>query len=340
MSRETIARLRALDPERTGTAAPPIDRLLARLDAEPDDPRGEERTSAAAGRRQTSAPRESGRRRPRRPIAAAVALACLAAVAVAALLLGGGNTAEQRDDALVPAGDGAVIVHTVSRTTYGGKNGRRTGATMMDRGSRPIGTLDGPIERWRATAPTRWRTVTTVRAGDGMPGGTMEETYARGTTRIGSSWSRRVAVHRTRLGLSGGLGFAVWPGAAGADGSALIAGVEDPRATVERMLASGEAHAGGRRRYGGETLPRFVSIAPERRVGDGIQPAARVIYLLDPDSYAPVVVESASRLLRNPNGGDLPDRWHARTRTVFDVYETLPLTSETAPLLRFGGPTG
>lgn len=310
---DVIELLRAHDPERDGAAAPPIEPLLGRLGEEPDPRR--------------SSPRRRGR------VAVAVALACLAVIALVAVALGGGGGGDRRD-ALVPA-DGAVvpgpvIVHTISRTTIALANGRRGGASM-DR----IGTMDGPVERWSTTGPPRWREVATLLPGRDMPGGTIEQAYADGAVRFRQSWKRRSELQRPHSAEGGLAGFSIGAAAMSASARALITGVTDPRAAIDAMVESGEMRRAGATTRHGRPLLRLIAVREgSRRRGGGIVPASQATFLVDAETYVPVEASTAIDLDVDGSG---PHRFTTQSRTVFDVYENLPLTAKTAALLRFGG---
>jgi hypothetical protein len=320
MSDDAMRLLRAHDPERGGAVAPPIERLLERLEGEP------------GSARPTPPPRTH-----RRPVAVAVALACIAAVAVVAVAVGGGGG---HVTAPAPAGNtpgGAVIVHTISRTTFdNAKRGRPRGPTMQGRG-RSIGTLDGPIERWSAPAQRRWRQLITLLPGRAMRGGTMEQAGAGRAVRTRRSWDGKVErIHGG--GAVNAFIMAAPGGSPDALGYELATGVPDPAATVRAMVARGEARANGETTREGRRLLRFFGETPrEQGEGNSFRPASRTTYLVDADSYAPVEIVTAVDLAQP--GSRFAGRFNQSSTTVFERYENLPLNSSTARLLRFGGPT-
>jgi hypothetical protein len=214
---------------------------------------------------------------------------------------------------------------------------------MQNGRGRPVGTLGGLVERWSTSAPFRWRELTTLRAGRGMPGGTIEQAVADGVERTRQSWDGKLrsqkvdGVHaRFGIGLSGLTVPAPLPDLLGRD---LVAGVADPRATVAEMVARGEVEATGTRVREGRRLLRFVGQTETERTGrNAFRPATRTIYLVDPETYAPVEVTAAFDLAAPGSRG--AGRFNTRATVLFDVYENLPLGPDTAPLLRLGGPTG
>ncbi|MDO8212726.1 hypothetical protein [Conexibacter sp. CPCC 206217] len=318
---DVIELLRAHDPERDGGQAPPIGPLLARLGEDPE-------------------PARPGR--PRRPsrVAVAVTLACLAAVAIVAVAVGGSGGDDRRDGTAVhdvPAA-GSVIVHTIARTRVFQPDGRPVRQVMGSVDGRSIGTMDGPVERWSATAPNRWRQIQRFLPSGRMPGGTDERAYADRVERMRMPWQPGVTVRRA--GSGDGLGAGVGPGAPAS--RVLLAGTTDPRAAVRRMLDSGEAEADGEVTRGGRRLLRLVATTAARRPKPRAYiPATRTVYLIDAETHAPVEVERFSgrpwRPGTRPRGA--PDLAGPVFRTTYESYEQLPLNDETAPLLRFGGPT-
>jgi hypothetical protein len=313
MRDETMQLLRSLDPQRDGdVGAPAIGRLLALAGAE----------HGSVVRRR--------RRAPRSPIAVAVAVACLAAFAVAAVIVRSGDN--MRHDAFIPAaGKEPVIVHVVSRTTMELAGGRRGGATMGR-----IGTMDGPVERWSATDPVRWRQRMTLLPQRGMPGGTIDTVYADGVSRTHESWRR--GVRTMRLPAGGRLDPAlVLGGGIGSGGRALIAGVADPHSVVQGMLDSGEVQDAGETSRDGRRLRELIGETDARRTGrNSFQPASRTSYLVDAVTYVPVEVVSMLDLAARRRAGERPVFRNA-TRTVFDTYETLPLDARAAQFLRLAG---
>lgn len=300
---DPIELLRAHDPERGGTPAPPIAPLLARLDDQPPPSRS-----------------RALRRRGRRPVAAVVALTSLVLVAAVFAVAGidGGANGPGRGAGHAPAAADDLIVHIRYRSWWEQPSGKRFGARMQDRG-RSIGLGDGPVDRWSADMPPRWRALTVLRASRGMPGGTTEEVHAGGVTRRRYSWRAGTTQVPDLDGPSDG-----------EIGRALRRGTADPRGVVRRMLASGEARRAGTVVRGGRRLVRLVAETPSRRARDGfVMAGARSTYLLDADTYEPVEI-SSEPVARGRRAGPV-------IRTVFDVYELLPLTPASERLLQFGG---
>jgi hypothetical protein len=103
------------------------------------------------------------------------------------------------------------------------------------------------------------------------------------------------------------------------------------------MVRRGEVRADGATTRAGRRLLRFVTRVPEQDDGDGHAPARDVVYMLDAGTYVPVEITIATAITMRSDGGPISSRsW---TRLTFPVYETLPLTRATEPLLRLGGPT-
>jgi len=321
---DLIDQLRALDPERDGASgAPPLGWLRALLDAAPEPRRERWRPRRAA------APRDAPSHRRQRPIAVGVALACLAALALIAVAVLGGGT-DPRKDALVPAGsDEPVIVHVVTRTTIDGASGRPVHATFGR-----VGTLDGPVERW-TVGPDRWRQRLTLTPGGSRPGGTIDSAYAHGVQVTRNSWQRRA--RRQRIAPPGSRlePALLFAGVPSQRAVALLNGVADPRATVEQMLRSGEVISLDEVTHTGRRLLPLFSETPRRRSGPRAwTPGMRMTWFVDAETYVPV--ELRIRAEFGTTGAATSDDG---SRTVFDVYETLPLNRATERLLRLGGRT-
>jgi len=314
---DPIALLRAHDPERGGTSAPPIELLLARIDAEPA-PRRSRGGGASAG-----PPHRTGPARAARGLFA-LALAGAAVAVLVLLLAGGGGGGEDR--ALVPADGGPrAIVHVRYRTVVSQPNGRPVDA-IFER----LGTMDGAVDRWATERPRRWREYQRFlpdRA-RGLPGGSTEQAYADGFMRTRYGGRRRD--HRQRLNPG------AHPRRRYTAANELRNGTLDPRGAVREMVARGYARADGETVRDGRRLLRYVHEAEGRDLGRrGALSGVRVTYLLDAATHRPV--EILSETLPPPGRNTVGGLTH---RTVYEVYETLPPTPENLRLLRFRGPVG
>jgi hypothetical protein len=327
---DVMDELRALDPERDGSSgAPPLGWLRALLDTEPDPPRRRFGRRAAGARRSPRSPR-------RRPIAVAVALACLAALAAIAIAVLGGSASDPRRDALVPA-NGPAIVHVVV-------DALEPGPTIQTGEARSRGKLDGPVERWSTAEDRRWRELMPLDPIGGARGGTIDLTFSDGLLRKRESWSRKVHVQRLggrarrNQGSNWALVVGLAPIAHSEAGLRFVMGVADPRAFIEQMVRNGDLRAAGAMVRDGRRLLRFTGASGASGTQHGgSRPATRATYLLDPNTYAPVEVETRYDLLAL--GQRRRPRFVNHSTLRFPVYETLPLNAETERLLTLGGPT-
>ncbi|MBB4664691.1 hypothetical protein [Conexibacter arvalis] len=309
---DLIELLRAHDPERDGTEAPPVAPLLARIEQEPAR-RGA--SGAPAG-----PPRRTGPARAARGLFA-LGLAA-AAVAVLVLLLAGGGRDEQ---ALVPADGGPrAIVHVRYRTVMSQPNGRALGAVMQG-----VGTMDGPVEQWSTERPRRWRRYERFLPDrqQRLPGGSMEQAYADGFMRTRYAGNRRDLRRRLEPGAH--------PRRRHTAANTLRDGTLDPRGAVREMVARGYARPDGETVRDGRRLLRYVHQSEGRDLGRrGSMSGVHVTYLLDPETYRPVeIVSEATPVPGRRTFGGLTHR------TIYEVYETLAPTPENLRLLRFRGPT-
>jgi hypothetical protein len=334
-----IDQLRAHDPERDGTPAPPIERLLERIEREPAsggrEGRGRRRVGlpgSAPGPRRAVEPRSTGPARVARSVIA-IGLAAAAVAAVVAVLAGGGNP-----EPAAPAGaDGTsprLIVHVRSRVLMTQPDGRPIEGVFGGGRGRTVGTMDGPTDRWSTATPRRWRQITRYLPSrrNHAGGGTTEQAYADGRLQTRDSWrrgTRSQVVHPERH-----------PPRRYAATRALREGTADPRAAIEELVATGQVRAMGETTSSdGRRLLRYVGEQPGRDLGRrGSMSGLRTTWLLDAADYRPVEVVTVPTA---------PPGWRFRgpypgitNRTVFEVYETLPPTAENLRLLRMGGPTG
>ncbi|WP_354698707.1 hypothetical protein DSM112329_04397 [Paraconexibacter sp. AEG42_29] len=238
----------------------------------------------------------------------------LAGAATAIVLAIGGGAAGERLDvvaearaALAPRGK---ILHLVA---YGrlGPPGVRT----IEGGTRN--------ERWIAVdRPRRWRERS---AGVRDPGNVFERSYARGVLRTYTAADARLEV---RSGYSEAGATARPPALVDIPGP-------DPAAGLQRLLAGGRVRDGGELRVRGRDVRRLVvtsSTAADRR--------QRIVYDVDPDTFAPVQVQITNVAGLPATSGRPP----SQVRTVFSVvvtrYETLPDDAAGARLLRIATPPG
>lgn len=304
--------LRDHDPAREPVDPPPVDALLARVDAEEAAPAV------------TPAPQ---RRR-------ALTLSLAGAAAVTAIVLFASGIGGERTDVLSEAraavASEGFVVHTITRTTIE-QAGRPVRQVMQGRRQVGVGTMDGPVERWSASSPERWRELIWLLPGRSMPGGTYERAYADGVTRMRSSWRRGVATWRATPPPPG-------LAALGPRSSTQPFGTEDPLRAVRRLLDGGEVREAGETTRDGRRLLRLVEETPERHVpargasARMFASATRTTYLLDATTYAPVEVVRKT-LIGREFGWDKA----MTSRTLFTRYERLPLDGATERLLRFGG---
>jgi hypothetical protein len=324
---DLIDLLRAHDPERGGTIAPPIEPLLARLD-----------DSAAS----PSAADHARRARRARSVAFLLAGALAAAAIAAVIVIATGVTGGKRSRATVVPGagdDGPVIIHMVTRNYFEDPDGRHVRAYMQDGHGHRVGTMDGIVERWATASPPRSRQLMHFKPGPGMPGGFSDETYDGPVHAIRTSWDRGVRTDRTPANA------VVVPET---PSTRLLNGTEDSVDAVRDMLASGEARRDGETTRDGRRLLRLVATTPVRRHGRrGVQPATRTVYLFDAKTLDPVEIDRvmvmpkprkispalAKRLIPLRGGGYAGPT----NRTVFEQYERIPLTAKTEHLLELGG---
>jgi hypothetical protein len=270
-------------------------------------------------------------RAPRRVAGAALATAAVALIALvasSALPAGGGaalNIVAQARAAVSPEGD---IVHFLVRFEpgqYGGLPAVTGGA-----GGQMIGHATGEIERWSAIDPSREHTTTFISPADGGAPLTTEQDYSDGTLRTHNSWETTVQVDHLTAAQSQPFEQGAGPPSAGDTGFA-----GDPVDTIQSLLAAGTLRPAGQEVLDGRSVLRLVGSTTTNATADGSAAPISYEYLVDPNTYAPVQITSTEQLAARPNDGD-PAARAARsvvTRWVFESYERIPLTSQTAPLL-------
>lgn len=303
---DVLELVRACDPKPDGASTPSIEPLLTRIQAAEAAPD----TAGPAPRR------DAGRiaSRSRRRATLGVAVGGVAAVVVALAIAPGGDhlNVVARAEAAIAGGD--MIVHTVTRTVFRDAAGTTTAPIV--RGNEPAeGGEIGTTERWSTNAPTRWRSVLHIAPGQGRSGGTSESAYDSGVVRQRTSWSPEITALRLQAPEP------EWPG------RDLSAGTADPLTAVRAMLASGEVREAGERSYDGRRVLALVHEPADP--SDPDSPAAsattslRVMYLLDPETYAPVSITTWAT-----DGSSV--------ETIYERYEQLPINAENAKLLRLG----
>jgi hypothetical protein len=212
----------------------------------------------------------------------------------------------------------------------------------------------GPLEVWRAAAPTRWRAVQPVSAnplcgtvdlsqGYGpIVAPRLEVSYAAGRTSsyvpgrdlmlvIDDEDAPAEGERRAPSSAAGAASIQLMSTASarrkGLDsGPPAIARAPDPVSDVERLLAQGDLRDEGEHVRDGRRV-RVFSGAWTR--GDGVRFRERstIEYVVDADTLAPIAATSTSRV---EEGGEVSS---AAVRASFSDYERIPLTSENAMLL-------
>ncbi len=258
---------------------------------------------------------------PARPRATRVRLVCgvLAGVAVAAgvaaLFASSGERLDPVAEAQAALAAPGEIVHM------------RITSTLVAPGTSSVPPPQ-TTEQWSAPDPPRWRFVQTlppVKAGHGGAfdahgpiSGRQEFSYAHGVQRSYNADSDTLTVNR---GYSDA-------GPAARVPSPLGAGSGDLQTDLRSMLAGGDVTDEGEVQVGGRTLRRLVSIdpgrGPKRRGGVG----RRLVYDVDPETFAPVQATLTLTVPSRPHVLRLTSRMHV------DAYERIPLTTATAVLLR------
>jgi hypothetical protein len=193
-----------------------------------------------------------------------------------------------------------------------------------------VGSVPPPqtTEQWYAPDPPRWRFVQTIpprKAGQGGIGdahgfitGREEFSYAHGV-------QRSYIAERDTLTVSRGFSDA---GPAARVLSPLGPGSGDLQTDLRAMLAGGEVSDEGEVQVGGRTLRRLVSVDPSPAAKRRGGPGRRLVYDVDPQTFAPV---QATLTLTIPSR---PGALRLVSRMRVDTYERIPLTAATAGLLR------
>lgn len=112
----------------------------------------------------------------------------------------------------------------------------------------------------------------------------------------------------------------------------------DPAARIRAQLQAGAFEDEGTVTRDGRTLRRLAATIPGRAADGGYVPERRVVYLIDPDTYAPREFET---LERAPADADVParlKRFAPSERFTVTTYDHLPLDDATRAL--FAVPRG
>jgi hypothetical protein len=183
-------------------------------------------------------------------------------------------------------------------------------------------------EQWSAPDPPRWRFVQTLpapKAGQGGVGdahgpitGRQEFSYAHGVQRSYIANRDTLTVNR---GFSDNGGAAHVP-------SPLGPASGDPQTDLRSMLASGDVTDEGEVQAAGRTLRRLVSVDPATAAKRRGAVVRRLVYDVDPQTFAPVQATLTLTVPSRPHVLRLTSRMHV------DAYERIPLTTATAALLR------
>lgn len=250
--------------------------------------------------------------RPRRRLLAVGAIcAVVAAGAGLVLLVISGSGVGKRFDvvaearaALSPPGE---IVHMVIRSE-----------TTRDDARPGPGNV---IEQWSTVDPPRWRIIQELpRAGEGrgMMGDAEGPIYGRQEIAYASGVQQTFLAERNTLliqeGFSDDRPAAQAPGFFGTGG--------DTEIDLRAMLASGEVTDDGEHQVGGRAVRRLVSEQSEDMTA-----RRRLVYDVDPDTFAPVQGSVTIRAGRGPRAPKLSLRF------VVDRYVRIPITAESAKLL-------
>jgi hypothetical protein len=224
------------------------------------------------------------RARPaRRPILVTGAAVATAAAAAAIVVPPGGShrldVLGEAQAALAPRGQ---ILHFVVRASYYG-------------GTRLNTVHAATFEQWSATAPARWRVITS------FPGSRTQQAWAGG--RQSTLWDGRLTVRRGVKNLDPYVGP---PASLGGD----------PIGTIRGLLARGAVREAGNASVDGRATRRLIGTV---RVG---RAPAEVTYDVDPTTFAPI----AARFEFHDG--------QTNVRVRFATFERLPSTTASAKLLK------
>lgn len=258
---------------------------------------------------------EVPRRRARRgPLAIAFAGAAAALAAIAVVLAASGDrsldpVAEARA-ALAPPGEIVYMKITTSHSSPGA-------------GSVPPSRT---AEQWSVADPRRWRIVEVLprpRPGRGamldefgLVFGRVEMSYAGGV-------ARRYLAQRDTLVVTSGYSDR---SSAARLPSQLGQGSGNPDVDLRSLLLQGEVSDRGEQLLRGRPVRRFV-IERERVARNDPRTVLRMVYDVDPQTFAPI----EGRITMAFGSGGPP---RITTRLRVDAYERIPLTPQTAKLLK------
>jgi hypothetical protein len=310
---DVLSRVRAADPVASEPDAPPVEWMLARLDAAGDSPA----PLAPARGRAPAAPRP----RRRRPVVAGLAAATgLAAAGVLAGSWSSPDVVAQAREALVS--DGAVI-HTLTVDQPLDADGRPSPRRrfVFSRKPRRIGYGNIQFERWSAQDPRRERSVSTIFAADGGANAVSQTAYAHGVYRWEAPYLeggvKTFRVPKRLRGRQMPPPNVTMPG-------------PDPVAGIRTLLADKQLEPAGEVVLDGRRLLSLRGTLPSKTLKNGfVTPEIRVEYLVDPESYEPVRIDQRSF---DHRGGKLVSS--GGHRVTFKTYERLPLTAANLALLK------
>ena len=251
-------------------------------------------------------------RRRRRLLAIGTTCVVAAAAAGLALIVVSGGGSSKRFDivaearaALSPPGE---IVHMVIRSE-----------TARDDARPAPGNV---IEQWSTVDPPRWRIIQKLpRPGEGrgMVADSEGPIYGRQEIAYANGVQQTFLAERNALLIQEG--FRDDGPAARVPGFFATGG--DPEVDLRAMLASGEVTDDGEHQVGGRAVRRLVSEHSE-----DVTARRRLVYDVDPDTFAPVQGSVTIRVGRGPRAPKLSLRF------VVDRYVRIPITAESAKLLR------
>jgi hypothetical protein len=263
----------------------------------------------------------------RRFALASMAATVVVAIAGGSLVIPGtrGKTIDVVSEAraaLLPQG---AIVHVKVRY----ERARYESMATLHEGSRTIGRDTGAFERWSATNPLRNRSIVFLEPPGGGPLATIETDYANGIWRSHKSWRDDVWLSRAN-----GQERRDFEARRGRSHLEALQISLDPIAAIRTLLSDGKLHAQGRVERNDREVLRLVGTT---EYGDrGGRLTSIYEYFIDPETYAPLQIVSTEILAARPDA-PAPEARHERRiiqRWIFQTFERLPLTKDTASLLR------
>jgi hypothetical protein len=279
----------------------------------------------AARRLDTPSP-EKRRRRASRPLLAGATALALAAALVVSADLGAGppDVIAEAKAALEPRDD---VLHLVLVGGPVTPAGRPAGEVISDDGGRTTRRLARRIEQWSTTAPLRFRSRReAVDATTGKRGvwnsGLTSDTSGEGTAWSDKTWDQSPAQTSPLKNIA----------PYGDIAEVGILRTTDPATQLRRQLEAGEFTNRGTTTIDGTTLRRLIATVPGRAESNGYVPDQRIVYLIDPETYAPRRFELQHRA---PAGAKVPDRlkrFIPAERFEISTYEHLPLDGTSRAL--------